>query len=84
MSHILVAFVSGVVTEFLYAVGVVLLNRGRANLASVVSVAWGASVVIGVSQFKSTTAAVAWCMALGIGTRLGIGLTARTSGGAKP
>ena len=71
-SHVVAAFASGVVVEALYAVGVVLLVERRSVVAACISVVWGAAFLFGVHEsFKSRTAAVAYCIGLGVGTFLG-------------
>lgn len=70
--HVALAFISGVVAEALYALGVLFLGERRDNLASVMSFVWGASILLGVSEsFKTWTAGLAWCVGLAVGTKLG-------------
>lgn len=72
MSHALLAFLSGVVMEALYALGVVVLSSRRVLAAGGISVVWGAAVLLGVNEtFRTHLAAVAWCVGLGIGTIIG-------------
>lgn len=73
--HILLAFVSGVIIEALYALGVLLIGERRGPLAGLVSVAWGGAFLLGVNEsFKSRIAAAVWCLGLGVGTVVGVRL----------
>lgn len=75
MKHALFAFLSGVVIESLYALGVIFISERRGLVAGVLSVVWGAAFLVGVNEsFKSWTAAVAWCVGLGVGTIVGVNL----------
>lgn len=76
VAHACAAFASGIVTEALYAVGVLMLVDRRALLAAGISVVWGASFLFGVHEsFKSRFAAAAYCGGLGVGTFLGSWVT---------
>lgn len=71
--HIAAAFVSGVVIEALFALGVIYVNERRAVLAGVISSVWGVGLIVGVNEsFKTPSAAAAWCVGLGIGAMLGV------------
>lgn len=73
--HIILAFVSGVVIEALYALGVLLIGERRGLTAGWISVAWGGAFLLGVNEsFKSWIAAVLWCIGLGVGTVIGVWL----------
>lgn len=79
--HVALAFVSGVVTEALYALGVLVLGERRDRFAAVLSSVWGAAILLGVSEsFKTWLAALAWCIGLGVGTLLGARLHRVTGG----
>lgn len=76
--HAFAALASGVITEALYAIGVIVLVDRRGLAAAGVSVIWGASFLFGVHQsFKSRTAAAAYCIGLGAGTFLGSWISTR-------
>lgn len=71
--HIAAAFVSGMVIEALFALGVIYVNERRAVLAGVISTVWGIGLIVGVNEsFKTLTAAAAWCVGLGVGAMLGV------------
>ena len=71
--HCALAFVSGVVLEALYAVGVVDIRDGRRLDAASMSVAWGAALLVGVNEaFRGYVAGVLWCAGLGAGTIVGM------------
>ena len=73
MRHVVLAFVSGVVIEALYAVGVLFIGERRQWMAGFISIAWGVSFLVGVNEsFMNRAAAAAWCVGLGVGTVLGI------------
>lgn len=78
-SYTVIAFVSGIVVEALYALGVMLIGRNRVFLASYSSVLWGAAFLVGVNEsFRTKLAAAAWCLGLGIGTAVGIAIGGRS------
>jgi len=71
--HVVLAFLSGLVIEALYALGVICIGARRAYLAGALSVVWGAAFLIGVNEsFKTWAAAAAWCIGLGAGTIVGV------------
>lgn len=73
--HYLFAFLSGVVIEALYAIGVLFIAEKRKLIAAIISVVWGVALLIGVNEaFKNHTAAILWCIGLGIGTYVGMWL----------
>ncbi len=75
MTHALLAFISGVVIEALYALGVLFISEHRAVVAGLLSIVWGAAFLIGVNEsFHHWTAAALWCSGLGIGTVIGVRL----------
>ena len=72
-SHVALAFISGVVIESLYALGVLFIGERRAAVAGLLSVIWGAAFLVGVNEsFRTLWAAGAWCIGLGVGTVVGI------------
>lgn len=77
-AYVALAFVSGLAVEALYALGVLLIGRGRTILASSASVLWGAVFLVGINEsFRTKLAAVAWCLGLGVGTAVGIRIGGR-------
>jgi len=71
--HVCFAFLSGVVIEALYALGVIYIGERRGYLSGVLSVVWGAAFLVGVNEsFKTWIAAGAWCLGLGVGTVIGV------------
>jgi hypothetical protein len=73
--HILLAFISGVIIEALYALGVLYIGERKAVFAGFLSVVWGAAFLVGVNEsFKTWVAAVVWCLGLGVGTVVGVKL----------
>lgn len=75
ISHIIIAFVSGIFIEALYALGVIFIAERRAYTAGLLSIAWGVGVLVGVNEsFKNIFAASAWCIGLGVGTVLAVRL----------
>jgi hypothetical protein len=82
--HVALAFVSGVVIESLYALGVLFIGERRAAIAGLLSVVWGAAFLVGVNEsFRTHWAAGAWCIGLGVGTVVGVRIKP-TKEGAKP
>lgn len=76
--HVLLAFVSGVVVEALYALSVLFIGERRGLLAGFLSAAWGLAFLIGVNEsFHTWKAAAAWCVGLGVGTVVGIAVKRR-------
>lgn len=79
-AHILLAFVSGIVIEALYALGVLFIGARRGAIAGGISIMWGAAFLLGVNEsFKSWIAAGAWCFGLGVGTVVGVMIGNRLS-----
>lgn len=79
MRHVAVAFLSGVLVETLYALGVLFIGAHRAFLSAGLSVAWGAAFLVGVHEsFKTKLAAALYCIGLGVGTLLGVWLGSLT------
>ncbi|HUE29890.1 MAG TPA: hypothetical protein VMR79_03395, partial [Verrucomicrobiae bacterium] len=73
--HVLLAFLSGVVIEALYALGVLFIGERRDVVSGLISVAWGAAFLVGVNEsFKGWIAAAMWCVGLGVGTVVGVRL----------
>jgi len=73
--HCVLAFVSGLVIEALYALGVLFIGERKNVAASASSVVWGAAFLFGVNEsFRSWVAAVLWCVGLGVGTTVGMWL----------
>lgn len=71
--HIALAFISGVVIEALYALGVLFIGERRGAVAGLLSVVWGVAFLVGVNEsFRTHWAAVAWCVGLGVGTVAGV------------
>lgn len=71
--HILIAFISGIIIETLYALGVLFINERRGMLAGILSIIWGIAFLVGVNEsFKTWIAAALWCFGLGVGTVLGV------------
>ena len=82
--HVALAFISGVVIESLYALGVLFIGERRATVAGLLSVVWGAAFLIGVNEsFQTHWAAGAWCIGLGVGTVAGVRIKPAKTG-AKP
>ena len=80
--HTCLAFISGIVIEALYALGVLFISERRGIIAGLLSVVWGAAFLVGVNEsFKNWFAAACWCVGLGIGTVLGVWLKKRWSDG---
>lgn len=78
-AHVILAFLSGVVIEALYALGVIYIGERRGYLSGLLSVVWGAAFLAGINEsFKTWIAAAAWCLGLGVGTVLGVWIGART------
>lgn len=78
IAHALLAFISGVVIEALYALGVIFIGERRGMIAGLLSIVWGVAFLVGVNEsFKTWIAAVLWCVGLGIGTLLGVQLKKR-------
>jgi hypothetical protein len=72
-AHACLAFVSGVVIEALYALGVLFIGERRGPVAGLIGTAWGVAFHVGVNEsFKSWVAAALWCLGLGVGTVIGI------------
>ena len=81
-AHVALAFLSGVVIEALYALGVIYIGERRAFLSGFLSVVWGAAFLAGINEsFKTWIAAAAWCIGLGVGTVLGVRIGARAERG---
>lgn len=79
MSHVALAFMSGVVIEALYALGVLFIGERRGVVAGLLSVVWGVAFLVGVNEsFHTRWASVAWCVGLGVGTVLGVHVKRRT------
>jgi hypothetical protein len=77
--HVALAFVSGVVIESLYALGVLFIGERRAGVAGLLSIVWGAVFLVGVNEsFRTPWAAVAWCFGLGAGTVVGVWIKPRS------
>lgn len=75
MVHDLLAFVSGVVIEALYALNVMFIGERRGFVAGLLGIVWGGAFLVGVNEsFKTWEAAVLWCLGLGVGTVLGVWL----------
>lgn len=78
IGHILLAFLSGIVIEALYALGVLFIGARRSIHAAISSVVWGGAFLVGVNEsFRSPWAAALWCVGLGVGTVLGVWLESR-------
>jgi uncharacterized protein YebE (UPF0316 family) len=79
--HCILAFISGIIIEALYALGVLFINERRGYLAGLLSIIWGISFLIGVNEsFKTWIAALLWCIGLGVGTVLGVSLKSKWEG----
>lgn len=79
--YIVEAFVSGVIVEALYALGVLFIGERKGWVSGAMSVVWGAAFLVGVNDsFKSPVAAAVWCLGLGIGTVFAVKLKQRTEG----
>lgn len=79
--HAALAFLSGVVIEALYALGVIFIIKQHRFIAALSSTAWGAALLVGVNEaFKSYVASAAWCIGLGAGTFLGMWAEGRIGG----
>lgn len=73
--HVLLAFISGVVIEALYALGVIFISERRGLLAGLLSAVWGVAFLVGVNEsFKTWVAAALWCLGLGVGAVVGVRL----------
>jgi uncharacterized membrane protein YraQ (UPF0718 family) len=73
--YIIEAFVSGVIVEALYALGVLFIGERRGWVSGAMSVVWGAAFLVGVNDsFKTPVAAAVWCLGLGVGTVLAVKL----------
>ena len=84
MSHVGLAFVSGVIIEALYALGVLFISERRGIVAGILSVIWGVAFLVGVNEsFKTLFAAGAWCIGLGVGTVSGVWLKSRQPAGER-
>ncbi len=71
--HILLAFVSGIVIEALYALGVLYIGERKGVFAGLLSAIWGVAFLIGVNEsFKTWVAGALWCIGLGVGTIIGV------------
>ena len=82
--HAVMAFLSGVVIEALYALGVLFISEHRAVVAGLLSIVWGAAFLVGVNEsFRHWIAAALWCAGLGVGTVLGVWLKTREAGGER-
>ncbi len=74
-AHILLAFISGVIIEALYALGVIFIGERKGVVAGLLSVVWGVAFLLGVNEsFQSKLAAACWCLGLGVGTVVGVWL----------
>lgn len=79
VTHVVLAFVSGVVIEMLYAVGVIVISDLMIGPAALFSGLWGAAFLIGVNEcFKNTVAAALWCVGLSVGAAFGVYLKKRS------
>lgn len=75
LQHAVIAFLSGVLVETLYALGVLFIGEHRALESAGLAVVWGAAFLIGVHEsFKTRVAAALYCVGLGAGTLLGVWL----------
>lgn len=73
IGHVCLAFVSGVVIEALYALGVLLIGARQAKAAALSSLVWGGAFLVGVDvSLHNPMAAGAWCVGLAVGTLAGI------------
>lgn len=76
--HIAFSFASGFFVEALYALGVIFIAERRAWLSALLSSLWGAAILVGVNEaFRSTWAAIAWCLGLGAGALVAVKYRAR-------
>lgn len=71
----IIAFLSGVVIEMLYTLGVIFISERRAFTSGALSIIWGMSLLIGVNEaFKNNLVAMFWCIGLGVGAFIGVKL----------
>ena len=72
-SHVVLALVSGIVIEALYALNVLMVGERRSLAAGITSFLWGGAFLFGVNEsFKTWVAALAWCVGLGIGAAIAV------------
>ena len=71
--NLIIAFMSGLIIEALYALGVLYIGKHRKILSGSMSFIWGAVFLIGLNKtFIGPVLGTVWCLGLGLGTILGI------------